>query len=50
MNDQHHAVVTLPLCAITKIIRLVLLRDKTVVYCETGNKVLVQFMGEVWGC
>jgi hypothetical protein len=39
MNDQHHAVVTLPtVCAITKFNRLVLLGDETVVYCENGNK------------
>jgi hypothetical protein len=39
MNDQHHAVVTLPtVCAITKFNRLVLFRDETVIYCENGNE------------
>jgi hypothetical protein len=39
MNDQHHAVVTLPtVCAITKFNQLVLLGEETVLYCENGNK------------
>jgi len=46
MNDQHHAVGTLPtVCAITKFNRLVLLGDETVVCCENGNELISTICG-----